>query len=70
MATRQIGCPACGSPNIRQIRHTTGGGWALFIIGLVLALFTFGLSLVLCFGAMFMTARRAKCGACKWVWTA
>lgn len=61
-------CPSCNCDSVKQKSHTTGGGWALFIIGLCLAPFTLGVSLVLCFGAMFMTVRRAHCPQCRWVW--
>ncbi len=61
-------CPSCGSNLIRQKKHTTGGGWALVVIGLGLAPFTLGVSLLLCFAALFMTVHKGHCRECRWAW--
>jgi hypothetical protein len=63
-----IGCPRCGSRNIKQRRHTSGVGWGLFFGGVVAALFTCGVGLILCVIALFLNERRGHCADCGWVW--
>lgn len=62
------GCPKCGSRDIIQKKYTSGAGWGLFIGGLLASLFTFGISLILCAIALFLTEYRARCRACRWTW--
>lgn len=63
-----IGCPTCGSANIKQKRHTSGLGWGLFFGGIVAAFFTCGAGLVLCVIAVFLNERRGHCRDCGWEW--
>ena len=64
-----IGCPRCGSSEIKQKKHTKGSGWALAVLGLVLAPFTLGLTLLMCLAALFLSEKRGRCLSCKWTWT-
>ena len=64
-----VGCPRCGSLKISQSNSTSGGGWALFLIGILLCCFTFGLSLILCLGIFGMKNHRARCQECWWTWS-
>jgi|GEM_PF-6284963 len=64
------GCQRCGSTNIRQVKYTTPAGWGLFVIGLLGALCTTGLSLILCAGAAVMRGDKSICQDCKYVWRA
>jgi len=66
--TAGIGCPRCGSRNIKQKRHTSGVGWGLFFGGVVAALFTCGIGLILCVIAVFLYERRGHCSDCGWMW--
>lgn len=63
-----VGCPRCGSQDIRQKHHTTGAGWGLFFFGLLAALPTLGISLILCVVALFLEERRGRCQRCRWTW--
>ena len=53
---------------LKQYTVTPPAGWALFIIGLGLACFTWGISLVLCLAAFCMYEKRAVCLDCRWKW--
>lgn len=66
--TAGVGCPRCGSRNIKQKKHTSGVGWGLFVGGVIAAFFTCGVGLILCVIAVFLNERRGRCGDCGWVW--
>ena len=68
-AQRASGCQKCGASNWKKWRRTTGLGWGLFVVGLLSALFTFGLGLMLCVLALFLTQRGWKCRDCGYSWT-
>jgi len=63
-----MGCPSCASVRITQDKYTTGIGWGLLTIGLLMSIPTLGGSLLLCLLALFCTERRGKCRDCKWKW--
>lgn len=62
------GCPRCGSCHLYQKRCTPGVAWGLLVSGLIFAICTWGLSLILCLISLFVTERRAKCRKCGWTW--
>ena len=69
-ATRSAsGCQKCGSSNWKKWKRTTGVGWGLFVIGIVLSPFTLFTSLILCLFALFLTKRGWKCRDCGYSWS-
>ena len=68
-AAAKSGCQKCGLSNWKKTKRTTGAGWGLFVVGLLLAPFTLGLTLVLCVLAFFLTQRGWKCNDCKYTWS-
>lgn len=62
------GCPRCGSANLSQASYITGVGWAFMVLGVALAIFTLGTSLILTLFGFFISEKRARCGKCRWSW--
>jgi len=67
-STMGLGCPRCGGHNLVQKRHYPTIATGMFFGGLLLALCTYGLGLVLSFIALFITEQRGHCRACGWSW--
>lgn len=68
MNVTTCGCPSCGSREIKQAKHTTGAGWGLAVVGLILTPFTLGASLLLVLVSFFLSEYRGRCSSCGWRW--
>lgn len=62
------GCQRCGGHDFQQWVRTSSGGTALIVGGLVAALFTCGLGLILVVIGVFLNDRGWRCMGCGYEW--
>jgi hypothetical protein len=66
-----MACPRCQSAKFTQESYSTGCGWGLLVVGLLLTLTIVGaiVGLPMILLSLFLTARRNRCRGCGLTWS-